>query len=177
MDYSTSGIAEGLAARMTRIKAFVFDVDGVFTDGRLHVMADGDQVRQFHIRDGYAVRKAIEAGFTFAVISGADNPGVRKRLDYLGVPYIWQGVKDKLVVFREFMKEHDLSPEEIMYAGDDLPDASVMASGVLAVCPADAVAEIKGISHWVLPRRGGQEAVRLAVETVMKAQRRWPVVE
>jgi 3-deoxy-D-manno-octulosonate 8-phosphate phosphatase (KDO 8-P phosphatase) len=156
-----------------RISTFIFDVDGVLTDGALLAFASGEQARAFNIKDGYAIRHAIKKGYRVAVISGREEVGVRKRLESLDIKEIYLGVEDKLTVFDNYVYYHDLDPVSIAYMGDDLPDLEVMLRCGMAACPADAALDILDISHYVATADGGKGAVRELIETIMKAQHRW----
>lgn len=158
-----------------KITTFIFDVDGVLTDGNVLALESGEQARTFYIRDGYGIEKALEAGYKMAIISGGNQIGVRKRLEFLKIPHIYLGVATnrKLEVFNRFIQENGLKPEEILYMGDDIPDFQVMHTGVLATCPEDACADIQGIAHFISPFKGGRGAVRDVIERVMKAQHTW----
>ncbi|SDL79427.1 3-deoxy-D-manno-octulosonate 8-phosphate phosphatase (KDO 8-P phosphatase) [Catalinimonas alkaloidigena] len=158
------------------IRAFLFDVDGVFTDGSLLALESGEQARVFNIKDGLAVVKALQAGYHIGVISGGTHEGVRRRLSGLGIQHIYLKVDDKLAVFHELVRQLGLGPQEVVYMGDDLPDYPVMSrDDVVAACPADAVEEIRQISQYVASRPGGHGAVREVIERVMKTQQTWTV--
>jgi len=158
-----------------KITTFIFDVDGVLTDGNVLALESGEQARTFYIRDGYGIEKALEAGYKVAIISGGNQLGVRKRLEFLKIPYIFLGVNpnQKLEVFEKFVQENGLMTEEILYMGDDMPDFQVMQSGVLAACPEDASPDIQAISHFTSAFKGGRGAVRDVIERVMKTQNTW----
>jgi 3-deoxy-D-manno-octulosonate 8-phosphate phosphatase (KDO 8-P phosphatase) len=158
-----------------KITTFIFDVDGVLTDGSVLALESGEQARIFYIRDGYGIEKALEAGYKVAIISGGNQVGVRKRLEFLKVPYIYLGVATnrKLEVFEKFVQENGLIVEEILYMGDDMPDFEVMKTGVLATCPEDASHDIQAIVHFISRFKGGKGAVRDVIEQVMKAQNTW----
>ena len=156
------------------IRAFVFDVDGVFTDGTVQVTTAGDQLRTMIVRDGYAVKLAVEHGYEICVITGGNHEGVRHRLRGLGVSEVHLGVEDKLTVLQKFFQEHNLNKEEVAYMGDDLPDFEAMQLAGLVSCPQDAVPEIKEISQYISHRNGGQGCVRDLIEQVMRVQRKWP---
>lgn len=164
-----------ISYNLTKITTFIFDVDGVLTDGNVMALESGEQARTFYIRDGYGIEKALEAGYRVAIISGGNQMGVRKRLEFLKIPHIYLGVATnrKLEVFKSFLQQNNLEPEEILYMGDDMPDYQVMQSGVLATCPEDACPDIQGISHFISPFKGGRGAVRDVIERVMKAQDTW----
>lgn len=151
------------------IEAFVFDVDGVLTDGTLLALNSGEQARTFHIRDGYAIRHALRRGFRVVIISGREEEGVRRRLQSLDVTEIYLGVSDKVEVFGA----RGLDPARVVYMGDDMPDLEVMRLCAVAACPADAAQDIVAISQYVATLPGGRGAARELIETVMKAQGKW----
>ncbi|NND16805.1 MAG: HAD hydrolase family protein [Eudoraea sp.] len=158
---------------LPNIKAFVFDVDGVFTDGTVQITTSGDLLRTMNIKDGYAVKQALEAGFKVCVITGGSNPGVEKRLAGLGVSDIHLGVQDKIKVLDAFMIKNDLKAATLVYMGDDLPDIDGMQKAGIACCPSDAVPEIKAISDYVSHKKGGDGCVRDIIEQVMRVQDQW----
>ncbi|KUG09275.1 KdsC family phosphatase [Solirubrum puertoriconensis] len=151
------------------IEAFVFDVDGVLTDGTLLALSTGEQVRSFHIRDGFAIRHALRRGYRVVIISGRQEEGVRKRLESLDVTEIYLGVDDKLQVFAAC----GLDADRVVYMGDDVPDLEVMRRCRIAACPADAATDVIGISQYIAKLPGGHGAARELIETVMKAQGKW----
>ena len=151
------------------IEAFVFDVDGVLTDGTLLALSTGEQARTFHIRDGYAIRHALRRGYRVVIISGRQEEGVRRRLESLDVTEIYLGVDDKVRVFDAC----GLNPDRAVYMGDDMPDLEVMRRCAVAACPADAAPDIVAISQYVAQLPGGRGAARELIETVLKAQDKW----
>jgi 3-deoxy-D-manno-octulosonate 8-phosphate phosphatase (KDO 8-P phosphatase) len=155
------------------INTFIFDVDGVLTDGGLHAHADGEQTRVFNIKDGFAMEKAVKAGYNMVIISGIDEKGVRLRLERLGVKDIFLGVKDKLALFNDYIKEKNIKPDTILYMGDDIPDLKIMKLVGLPSCPDDAIDDIKEISLYISPFDGGKGAARDVIERVMTAQHKW----
>ncbi|WP_026899118.1 KdsC family phosphatase [Daejeonella oryzae] len=155
------------------IKAFVFDVDGVLTDGIVHVTESGEQLRQFNIKDGYALQLAIKRGFKIAVISGGHSQGVKIRLNGLGIDEVFLGADSKTEIYSEFLSKNSLSAEQVMYMGDDIPDLPPMQMAGIPVCPADAVSEIKEISLYISHRDGGKGCVRDVIEKVLKLQNKW----
>ena len=159
----------------TAIRAFVFDVDGVLTDGTVLALASGEQVRAFHIHDGLAIRHAIEMGYRVAIISGRNEEGVRRRLHSLDITdqNLFLGVADKVAVLTTWAESAGLTLADLAYMGDDLPDLAAMRRCGLSACPADAVADIRERVHWVSRHGGGRGAVRELIETVLKAQGRW----
>jgi 3-deoxy-D-manno-octulosonate 8-phosphate phosphatase (KDO 8-P phosphatase) len=161
-------------SRLKKINTFVFDVDGVFTDGSVIALQSGEQARVFDAKDGYAITKAVQSGYQVVIISGGNQQGVKLRLEYLGVNHIYLNVKSKLEVLDRFREQHDLEEANILYMGDDIPDHCIMnRPDIFAACPADAVEEIKQVSQYISPFAGGKRAVRDVVELVLKAQNKW----
>ena len=165
-----------LTARFQRIKSFIFDIDGVLTDGRVLALESGEQPRSFHVRDGYGINRALKMGYRVAIISAQNQVGVRKRLEYLGVKDIFIGSSPdgKLAIYEKFLADNDLDEDEVVYMGDDLPDFEVMVrEAVLSACPADSAEEVLAIANYVSPVNGGFGAARDLIEQVMKAQGTW----
>ncbi|WP_322550162.1 HAD-IIIA family hydrolase [Flavobacterium psychraquaticum] len=158
---------------MNNITTFVLDVDGVLTDGTIHVSPTGEMLRNMNIRDGYAMKAALENGYTVCIISGGSNEGVRVRLRNLGITDIYLGVPDKVETFKEFTDIYNINPENVLYMGDDIPDYHVMQLVGLPTCPQNAVQEIKGLSKYISHVDGGKGAVRDVIEQVMKVQGKW----
>ncbi|MCA8832832.1 HAD-IIIA family hydrolase [Hymenobacter sp. BT728] len=158
---------------LSAIKVFIFDVDGVLTDGTLLALNSGEQARAFHIRDGYAVRHAIRKGYRVAIISGREEEGVRKRLESLDVRDIYLGVDDKMKIFNSLLNTYHLEPGTIAYMGDDIPDMEVMRRCGVAACPVDAATDVRAISNYTATLPGGHGAVRELIEAVMKLQQTW----
>lgn len=156
------------------IRVFVLDVDGVLTDGTLQLLKDGILSRKMHIRDGYALQLAVKTGYRVAVISGGSSGEVARRLEGLGVSDVFMSVEDKRQVLERYLADHDLSPEAVLYMGDDLPDYQAMQIAGLKACPSDACVEIKTIAHYVSPFRGGEGCVRDVIEKVLKLNEGWP---
>ena len=131
---------------MNDITTFIFDIDGVLTDGSVFVTNEGEILRTMNIRDGYALKAAVESGYNVCVISGGSNEGVRVRLRNLGVTDIHLGTPDKVETYKEYIELYNIQPEQVLYMGDDIPDFHVMKLVALPVCPQDASPEIKAIS-------------------------------
>lgn len=159
--------------KLKLVKAFIFDVDGVLTDGIVHVTETGEQLRQFNIKDGYALQLAVKRGYKIAVITGGRSAGVKLRLKGLGITDIFMEVDSKMEVFNQFMSDNGLLAGDILYMGDDIPDLPVMELAGLPVCPADAVEEIKAISNYISLKSGGKGCVRDVIEKVLKIQHKW----
>ena len=158
---------------LENIKCFVFDVDGVLTDGMTLALEGGEQVRAFNIKDGYGIERALLAGFHVAIISGGNQLGVRKRLEFLKIKHIYLGVKNKVDMLTQLCEEIGVKQEEILYVGDDLPDYEVMQLVGIPCCPADAVNDIKEIAKYVSDKNGGHGCVREVIEMVMRKQGKW----
>lgn len=158
---------------LAEITTFIFDVDGVLTDGSIQITTTGELLRTMDIKDGYAMKYAREHGYTICVISGGNNEGVRHRLRGLGITDIYLGCPDKVEQMDEFLDIYDIKPNEVLYMGDDLPDFYAMQKAGLPCCPQDAVAEIKDISKYISHRKGGKGCVRDVIEQVLKVQGKW----
>ena len=158
---------------MNGITTFILDVDGVLTDSSVHVTSTGEMLRTLNIRDGYARTAAVDSGYRVCVISGGTNEGVRVRLQNLGITDVHLGAGDKVRVFEEYLLKYGLSPDQVLYMGDDIPDYHVMKKVGLPVCPKDAAPEIRGLSRYVSHYEGGRGAVRDVIEQVMKVQGKW----
>ncbi len=162
-----------LLEKFIPIKAFVFDMDGVLTNGSLLIMAGGEWVRQMNIKDGYALQLAVKKGYRVVVITGSSSQPVAERLNVLGVKFFFQKVSDKLTVLKSWMKEEGLDANDILYMGDDIPDEEVMRYVGTACCPADAVTEIKSVSHYISVYNGGEGCVRDVIEKVLRLNGHW----
>ncbi len=158
---------------MNHITTFIFDVDGVLTDGTVRVSQTGEMLRDMHIRDGFAMKAALECGYNVCIISGGSNEGVRIRLRNLGITDIHLAAPDKVATFKEYIELYNIKPEQVLYMGDDIPDYHVMQLVGLPTCPQDASPEIKGISNYISHINGGKGAVRDVIEQVMKVQGKW----
>lgn len=157
------------------IKTFVLDIDGVLTDGNLLIAQDGTMLRQMNVRDGYALQLAIKKNYEVIIISGSFSAEAQIRLQRLGISRIFMRVENKLEKLKELITTHQFNKEEILYMGDDIPDYEVMQYCGLAACPADAAPEIKSISKYISPLKGGQGCVRDVIEKVLKLQNHWSV--
>jgi 3-deoxy-D-manno-octulosonate 8-phosphate phosphatase (KDO 8-P phosphatase) len=158
---------------MNHITTFIFDVDGVLTDSSVHVTENGEMLRIMNIRDGFALKAAIESGYHVCIISGGNNEGVRIRLKNLGIENIYLASPNKVATFNEYKDLFKIKPEQVLYMGDDIPDFHVMQLVGLPTCPQDASPEIKAISKYISHKNGGKGAVREVIEQVMKVQDKW----
>ncbi len=155
------------------ITTFIFDVDGVLTDSSVHVTETGEMLRVMNIRDGFAMKAALESGYKVCIISGGNNEGVKIRLRNLGIYDIHLASPNKVETFKEYIELYTIKPESILYMGDDIPDYHVMKLVGLPTCPQDASPEIKAISKYISHKNGGKGAVREVIEQVMKVQGKW----
>ena len=166
-------MAKSYKELMNDITTFIFDVDGVLTDSSVHITPTGEMLRIMNIRDGYALKAAVESGYHVCIISGGSNEGVRIRLRNLGITDIHLGTPDKVETFKEYTELYQIKPETVLYMGDDIPDYHVMQLVGLPTCPQDASPEIKSISKYISHKNGGKGAVREVIEQVMKVQGKW----
>ncbi len=160
-------------SRLKEINTFIFDYDGVLTDGTVILQEDGEALRTANVKDGYALQLAVKLGFNVAIISGGYSPSMRKRFEALNIQDFFLGVPNKLEVLRQYLGNKSLRPEQVLYMGDDIPDYQAMKTVGIACCPADAVPEIKSIAHYVSIRNGGRGCVRDVIEQTLKVQGRW----
>lgn len=158
---------------LSDITTFIFDVDGVLTDGSITVTTDGEMLRTMSIKDGFALKTAVDAKFNVCIISGGSNEGVRKRLSGLGIKDIYLGAHNKIEQLNDYLGNHNISKENVLFMGDDIPDFPVMKLVGLPTCPQDAVPEIKAISKYISHKNGGKGAVRDVIEQVLKVQDKW----
>lgn len=157
------------------VTTFVFDVDGVLTDGTLIVLPDGVMARRMNIKDGYALQFAIKRGYRVVIISGGISAEVEQRLKKLGISDVHMGVEDKHACLTAYMEKHNLLREEVLYIGDDIPDYQVMQLAGLACCPADAVTEIKSIAEYISPFNGGEGCGRDVIEKTLRLRGDWGI--
>ena len=155
-----------------RIKYFVSDIDGVLTDGKIFYINKNIN-RVFNIKDGIAFKFLKFANIKSVLISGKKSEETKQRFIELGLDFYFEGIENKIKVMEEFILQHKISWEEICYLGDDLPDILVMKKSGLSIAPADAVNEVKKISHYICKQKGGEGAFREAVELILKEQGQW----
>ena len=158
---------------LTKIKALIFDVDGVLSAETITLHPNGEPMRTVNIKDGYALQLAVKCGLHVAIITGGRTEAVRKRYEGLGIKDVYLGAAVKTREFDNFMEKYQLNPEEVLYMGDDIPDYEVLRLVGLPCCPADAAPEIKSICRYVSHRNGGYGCGRDVVEQVLRAQERW----
>lgn len=155
------------------IETFIFDVDGVLTNNQLLVTEAGELLRQMNVRDGYALKRAVEQGYQVAIITGGRSEGVRLRLEGLGVSDIYTGISDKLEVYEAYLEKYSLSGDKVLYMGDDMPDYPVMCKVGLPTCPADAAPQLFEIATYISPCKGGGGCVRDVIEKVLRINGDW----
>ena len=158
---------------LSRIKAFAFDVDGVLSPDTIPLHPSGEPMRIVNIKDGYALQFAAKMGYPIAIITGGRTEAVRKRFEGLGLNHVYMGAAVKIEIFKKWLDECGLRPDEVMYMGDDIPDLECMREVGIPVCPADAAAEVIEASRYVSEFRGGEGAVRDIVEQVLRARGDW----
>jgi 3-deoxy-D-manno-octulosonate 8-phosphate phosphatase (KDO 8-P phosphatase) len=159
--------------RFRKIRTLVFDVDGVLTNGMLLVMPDGQMVRQMNIRDGYALQLAVKQGYRVVIISGGFSEAVDDRLRKLGISDIFMKIHDKKSCLEDYVLMHELAWDEILFMGDDMPDFVCMQMVGLSCCPSDAAYEIRQISRYISPVKGGEGCARDVIEKILKLNGHW----
>ena len=155
------------------VKAFAFDVDGVFSNCNVYLHPSGDMMRTMNIKDGFAVKLAVKKGYPVCIITGGISESVRIRFQGLGVNDVYLNSPDKLNDLTEFCNNHQVSLNNVLYMGDDLPDINVMGNVGIPTCTSDAVEEIKSISKYISHHKGGEGCVRDVIEQVLRAQGNW----
>lgn len=158
---------------LTKIKSFVFDIDGVLSAQTISLAIDGEPLRTANIHDGYAINLAIRCGYGVAIITGGNTQSVRVRYEALGVKHIYMKSSKKMREFTHLIENTDFKPEEMVYVGDDIPDYEVMQQVALPVAPADAAPEIKHIAKYISHRNGGYGVARDIIEQVLRVQGNW----
>lgn len=158
---------------LSAITTFIFDFDGVMTDGGVIMSNEGEPLRITNVKDGYALQLARRMGYRIAVISGAKADSMIQRLKMLKVEDVFLGVRDKKQVYLDYVEEHALKHEEILFMGDDIPDHELMLMAGVSTCPADAAEEIKSMARYISHLPGGRGCVRDVIEQVMKVQGKW----
>ena len=163
--------------KLAGIKALAFDVDGVLTDGTVHILPGQEPIRTFHSKDGYALQVAARQGLQLAIITGGKSETVKERLKALGVQDVWLGARHKIEAYEEWLARYGLRDDEVLYMGDDLPDTEVLQRAGLSCCPHDSAPEIRALVDYVSPIDGGKGCVREVIEQVLRAQGRWNLEE
>lgn len=155
------------------ITTFVFDFDGVLTDGKVYLLPPDQFVRTMNTRDSFAIQYAVKKGFRIVIITGGNNEMVRERMEYLGVTDVFMRASVKLPVFEKFLNDHSIELKNALYMGDDLPDYHAVKKAGIGACPKDAAEEVKTIADYISPVEGGKGCVRDVIEQVLKSQGKW----
>lgn len=158
--------------KLKSIKAFAFDVDGVFSDNVI-LDASGELLRTMNIKDGYAVQLAVKRGYPIAIITGGNSQAIKTRFENLGVKDVYLKSQYKMDDFNEFLIRHQLSASEVLYMGDDIPDLEILGIVGIPTCPADAVEEVKAAAMYISPLGAGKGCVRDVIEQVLKVNNLW----
>ncbi len=159
--------------KLKDIKAFVFDYDGVMSDGGIYLANEEIIMRSGNVKDGYAIQHAIKQGFKIAILSGGSGKSIESRMKMLGVKDIFLAVSNKIEEFNVYIKQNNLKKENVLFMGDDIPDYDIMLNVGVATCPKDAAWEIKQVADYVSDKRGGYGCVRDVIEQVLKAHNLW----
>lgn len=160
-------------ANITKIKCFIFDYDGVLSDGKVYMLPNGEGLRKTDVKDGYALHHAAKNGYKVAVISGGSGDNMRLRMKHLGIQDVFLGVSYKIEAFEDYLLSNDLKEEEVLFMGDDIPDYEVLKRAGIGACPTNAAVEIKAIADYISPFSGGNGCVRDVIEQIMKIQGKW----
>lgn len=155
------------------ITTFIFDFDGVFTDGKVMLTMDDEPVRTINTRDSYAVQLAVKMGFNVVIITGGKSKSLELLLKRLGITDIYMRANNKNETLNEHLEKEGIKAENVLFMGDDIPDYKSMLAVKLPCCPLDAAEEIKEISRYISPKKGGEGCVRDVIEQVLKIQRKW----
>ena len=158
---------------LSKIKAIIFDIDGVLSAETITLSSEGEPLRTVNIKDGYAIQLAMKLGLRIAIMTGAKTQAVRRRYEGLGVEDIYIGCSVKIKTYDEFLQKYGLTDDEVMFMGDDIPDLEIMRRVGCPVCPKDACPEIKEASIYVSERKGGYGCGRDVIEQTLRAQGKW----
>ena len=159
-----------------QVTTFIFDVDGVLTDGTVLVLESGEMARSMNIKDGYALQLAIKKGYRIFIVSGSARSAVEKRMNYLGINDVYFGVKDKAAFIAGLAARHGFNLADCLFMGDDIPDLPVLGSVGLGCYPADAVNDIKAAAQYISSKGGGEGCVRDVIEKVLKINGHWETI-
>lgn len=159
--------------QLNSITTFIFDFDGVLSDGKIFVLPDGDQIRATNVKDGYALQYALRQGYRIAIISGGLSETMRLRYQYFPGIEIYLKVRDKVDVFNQYLAKHKISAEEVLFMGDDIPDIGILKVCGVPACPSDAVNEVKEVCEYISIYGGGKGCARDVIEQTLKVHGRW----
>jgi len=162
-----------LFEKLKSVQSFIFDVDGVLTDGNILITEDGNLLRSMNVKDGYAIKKAVQQNYKVCIITGGKSLGVAKRLADLGVEYLYTATDDKPAAFYDFLSASNSDAATCLYMGDDLPDIEVIKMAGIKSCPSDAIPQIKAVVDYISPYQGGKGCVRDIIEKVLTLHGKW----
>ncbi|MBE9491895.1 MAG: HAD-IIIA family hydrolase [Bacteroidetes bacterium] len=158
---------------LKHINTFIFDYDGVLTDGTIILLNEGEPLRTANVKDGYAIQLALKKAYRIVMISGGKSKSMLNRFSALNLKDVFLGVENKLKVYKDYITEHNINPENVLFMGDDIPDYEIMLEAGMSACPADAAEEIKAVSKYISHFKGGEGCVRDIIEQVLKVQGKW----
>lgn len=167
---------ESFKTILPQIKTFIFDVDGVLTDGSI-LLYSGEVIRSVNVKDSYAIQYAAKLGYKIFIITGGDSEEVQVRLEGLGVTKVVLNAKNKVKSFEELKKKHQIDIDSVLYMGDDIPDLPLMKMVALPCCPQDSAVEVKSVARYVSPNLGGKGCVRDVIEQTLRVQGKWMLPE
>lgn len=156
-----------------KVNTFIFDYDGVLSDGSVILTSDGDALRTANVKDGYAMQLAVKKNYRIVIISGGYSESMKRRFESLKIEDVFLGVDKKIDIYNQYLKTHNLENENVLFMGDDIPDYEIMLAAGVPTCPADAVEEIKRLATYISHQAGGQGCVRDIIEQVLKVQGKW----
>jgi 3-deoxy-D-manno-octulosonate 8-phosphate phosphatase (KDO 8-P phosphatase) len=159
--------------KLLKVNTFIFDYDGVLSDGQVILTTDGDALRTANVKDGYAMQLAIKKNYRIAIISGGYSESMKRRFEILKIEDVFLGVDKKIDVYNQYLKNHNLEKENVLFMGDDIPDYEIMLVAGVPTCPSDAVEEIKRSATYISHQSGGHGCVRDIIEQVLKVQGKW----
>ncbi len=159
--------------KLNHITTFIFDYDGVLTDGKVLVINDSEQLRTSNVKDGYALQYAVKKAYKICVISGGKSKSMSQRMESLGITDVYLGVDKKIDVYEKYLADNNIDKSQVLYMGDDIPDYEIMLNVGVATCPADAAIEIKSVADYISDAKGGEGCVRDVIEQVLRLQNKW----
>ncbi len=159
--------------KLHNITTFIFDFDGVLTDGKVLLVDDNEQLRSSNVKDGYALQYAVKKGYKIAVISGGYSKTMTKRMNSLGITDVFLGIDNKIETYEKYLLDNNIRKDQVLYMGDDIPDYEILLQVGVATCPLDAAQEIKEIVDYISDKKGGEGCVRDIIEQVLKLQNNW----
>ena len=159
--------------KLLKVNTFIFDYDGVLSDGSVILTSDGDALRTANVKDGYAMQLAVKKKYRIAIISGGYSESMKRRFESLNIEDVFLGVDKKIDVYNQYLHAHHLEHENVLFMGDDIPDYEIMLKAGVPTCPSDAVEEIKRIATYISHQSGGHGCVRDIIEQVLKVQGKW----